>query len=410
MSLYPFNLSKGSGPARPLFMSKFASLSVLFMAEVAGMSLWFVSSAILPDLLLDQDITELRQALLTSAVQAGFVAGALAAAFFGIADRYDPRKVFMISALVAGLFNLSLLFLEPGSNLTIIARFATGALMAGIYPVGMKITVGWGLKDRGFLVGSLVAALTLGSALPHLFAYTGGADWQLTVILSSLAAILGGFACLFTRLGPHHQKATGFDPNSIGIAWTNKKVRLAYAGYFGHMWELYGMWAWIGTAVAVSYAFHLPEPEAVSLAKITAFLAIAVGALACVIAGLTADKIGKARVAAAAMVFSALSALGTAFTFSGPVWLTFTLVMIWGFTVIPDSAQFSALVADASPPDKVGSLMTLQTALGFLLTFFVVQAIPVIAQNVGWAPVLAALAIGPIFGVLAMIKHGRLPS
>ena len=168
------------------------------------------------------------------------------------------------------------------------------------------------------------------------------------------------------------------------------------------------MWAWIGTAVAVSYAFHLPEAEAISLAKLTTFVSVALGGVACIFAGKVADRIGKAKVAAAAMALSASAALATALTFGGPVWLTFVCVMVWGLTVIPDSAQFSALVADASPPELEGSLMTLQTALGFLLTFFVVQAIPVLASNFGWPLVLAGLAIGPIFGVIAMIKHTKL--
>ncbi len=390
-------------------MSKLASLLILFAAEVAGMSLWFVSAAILPDLLLDQPISSMSQALLSSGVQAGFVVGALVSAFLGIADRFDPRRVFAICAVLAGLANLALLVLVPGSFASIAARFATGALLAGVYPVGMKITVGWSQKDRGFLVGSLVAALTLGSALPHLFAFTGGTDWQFTVIITSLAAMLGGIACLLTKLGPFHQKASSFDPRSIAVVWTNKKVRLAYAGYFGHMWELYGMWAWIGTAVAASYVFHLPEAEAISFAKLTTFVAVALGGFACVFAGKVADRIGKAKVAAIAMALSASAALATAFTFGGPVWLNFVCVLVWGLTVIPDSAQFSALVADASPPELAGSLMTLQTALGFLLTFFVVQAIPVLAANMGWPLVLAGLAIGPILGVLAMIKHSRLP-
>ncbi|MFK5980033.1 MAG: MFS transporter [Rhizobiaceae bacterium] len=383
---------------------KFKSITLLLLAEVMAMSLWFVSAAILPDMVREANLSPFRQAALSSGVQAGFVIGALASAILGLADRFDPRRVFAISAIGAGLINAVLLITEPGSTLAITARIATGALLAGVYPVGMKIAVGWGDKDRGFLVGALVGALTLGSAAPHLIALGGGSDWHLTVIVASSAAILAGFLCLMISLGPHHTIAPKFSPKVITIAWTNKRVRLAYAGYLGHMWELYAMWAWIAAATAVSYSATLPTSDAEWLSKLTAFIAIGAGGFACLFAGKIADKIGKAEVTIIAMVLSGTAALATAATFGGPVWLTFIIVVIWGITIIPDSAQFSAIVADASPPDQVGSLMTFQTALGFALTFVTVQITPDLAAIFGWPAVLAGLAIGPAFGILAMIR------
>jgi len=368
------------------------------------MSLWFVSAAILPDMTRDVDLSAVRQAALSSGVQAGFVIGALISAIVGIADRFDPRRVFAASAILAGVINASLLIAEPGSNVAIAARVMTGVLLAGVYPVGMKIAVGWGEADRGFLVGALVGALTLGSAIPHLFSVAGGADWQLTVILASAAAIGAGIIGLFTSLGPHHGVAARFDPSVITAAWTNRRVRLAYGGYLGHMWELYAMWAWIGVAAAVSYGASLPADEAEWLAKMTAFLAIGAGGFACVVAGIMADRVGKANISIIAMTISGLSAVAVAVTFGGPVWITFVLIMIWGAAIIPDSAQFSALVADASPPEQAGSLMTFQTALGFALTFGTVQLTPVLATQFGWPIVLGGLAIGPVFGIAAMMR------
>ncbi len=350
------------------------------------------------------ELSSIRQAALSSGVQAGFVIGALLSAVLGLADRYDPRRVLTISAVGAGLANLVLLTASPGSALAIAARVVTGALLAGVYPVGMKIAVGWGDKDRGFLVGALVGALTLGSAAPHLIALGGGSGWRLTVVIASLAAIIAGILCLFVMLGPHHTTALRFNPRVIVTAWTNKKVRLAYAGYLGHMWELYAMWAWIAAATAVSYSASLGENDAEQLSKLTAFVAIAAGGLACVFAGNVADKIGKAEVTIIAMIISSIAAILTAVTFGGPVWITFGIVVVWGISVIPDSAQFSALVADASPPDQVGSLMTLQTALGFALTFITVQMAPALASGFGWPVVLGALAIGPVLGIVAMLR------
>jgi len=383
-------------------MTKVRSMVLLLLAEVAAMSLWFVSAAILSDMLQDATITPVRQAALSSGVQLGFVVGALLSASFGIADRFDPRRVFAFSAIAAALFNAVLLISEPGGFLAILARFATGALLAGVYPVGMKIAVGWGQKDRGFLVGALVGALTLGSALPHLISFAGGTDWRFAVTVASIAAALAGLLCLGVSLGPQHATAARFNATVIKTAWTNRRIRLAYAGYLGHMWELYAMWAWIAVATAASYSQSMAEADALALSKITAFVAIGAGAITSVIAGLVADRFGKAEVALIAMVISGLSALLTAATFGGPVWLTFAIVTVWGLSIIPDSAQFSALVADASPADQAGSLMTFQTALGFALTFVTVQITPILVTWFGWPPVLAGLALGPAFGIIAM--------
>lgn len=383
---------------------KFRSIVLLMIAEVAALSMWFVSAAVLPEMLREVDLSPMRQAALTSGVPAGFVVGALTSAILGLPDRFDPRRVFAVCAITAGLINAVQLITEPGSALAISTRVITGALMAGVYPVGMKIAAGWGEKDRGFLVGTLVGALTLGSAAPHLIALGGGADWRFTITATSLVSASAGALCLLIGLGPHHAKAARFDPRAITVAWTNRRIRLAYAGYLGHMWELYVMWAWIAAATAASYSTSLPILEAERFAKITAFTAISAGGLTCALAGRFADKIGKAEITIIAMTFSGLAALGTAASFGGPVWLTFLIVLVWGISVIPDSAQFSALVADASPPEHSGSLMTFQTALGFALTFVTVQIAPVIAMEFGWPLVLGGLALGPAFGIVAMLR------
>ena len=385
-------------------MTKVRSFALLMLAEVAAMSLWFVSTAVLPDMLREVTLSPGQQAALTSSVQAGFVIGALGSAVFGLADRFDPRRVFAVSAIGAGLVNAALLVVDPGSVIAVFARVVTGALLAGVYPVGMKIAVGWGVKDRGFLVAVLVGAVTLGSGAPNLIAFIGGADWRASVAAASLIAGAGGLLALAVSLGPYHGLATKFDPRVITAAWTNRRVRLAYAGYLGHMFELYAMWAWIAAAAAISYGASLPALQAESLAKLTAFLSIAAGGVMCVFAGFAADRIGKAETAIIAMVVSGTCAIATALTFGGPVWLTFVIVIIWGAAVLPDSAQFSALVADASPPEQAGSLLTFQTALGFALTILTVQFTPLIAAALGWPVLLAGLAVGPAYGIVAMAR------
>ncbi|HEV8388473.1 MAG TPA: MFS transporter [Dongiaceae bacterium] len=384
--------------------SKLLSITLLVLAEIAGMSLWFASAAILPDMVRESGINAVRQAMLSSGVQLGFVAGALAVAASGLADRFDPRRVFALTGMLAALCNAALLVAPIGGTIAILLRFLTGLLLAGVYPVGMKIAVGWGTKDRGLLVGLLVGALTVGSALPHLAAYLGGADWRSVIVATSTLALLGALLVLLCGLGPHHARAPRFSTRAIALAWTNRRIRLTYLGYFGHMWELYAMWAWVGAAAAASYGALLGEAEATRLAKLTAFLAIALGGLTCAPAGFLADRIGKAQVTIIAMALSGSAAIATALSFGGPIWLTFGLIIVWGIFVIPDSAQFSALVADAAPPDLAGSAMTLQTALGFALTAVTVQVTPLLAHAFGWPAILAGLAIGPVVGIAAMMR------
>lgn len=384
--------------------TKFLSITLLVVAQVSALSLWFISSAVLPDMLREFSISAGRQAALNSSVPAGFVVGALTSAFLGLSDRFDPRRLFFICASIASASGFGLLVFEPGSNLSIFMRFITGAMLAGVYPVGMKIAVGWGKEDRGLLVGLLVGALTFGSASPHLVAWLGEAEWRATIKIVSSFTLLSAILIMFAKLGPHHAKSPVFEMSSITQAWTNKRVRYAYLGYFGHMWELYAMWAWIGVACYASYSLSMSDADAVSFSKITAFLAIGLGGVACFFGGYWADRIGKAQVTIIAMVFSFLGAVLTAATFGGPPWLTFIAVVIWGIAIIPDSPQFSALVADGSPPQIAGSLMTFQTAIGFALTIFTVQITPYVVAWTNWPTVILIMAIGPIFGIFFMWK------
>ena len=422
MTIKPDPADSGHPLPETAATDKFRSVSLLVVAQVLALSLWFASAAILEELTRSNQLTPFQAAALSSSVQFGFVIGALISAITGIADRFDPRRVFAIFIAIAAAANLVLL-IEPGAGIAAGLRFLTGVCLAGVYPVGMKIVVGWGTEDRGWLVGLLVGGLTLGSASPHLLAFLGGAQWQITIIGTSILAVISAVLVMQVNLGPHHARALRFSISAITVVWTDKRIRRAYGGYFGHMWELYAMWAWIGTAATASYAMQLPQPEAESFGKLTAFCVIAGGALLCPIAGIFADRFnqqdnadggtypnkvrGKANVAIIAMVVSLISGVLAAVAFGGPVWFFFVVALLWGLSIIPDSALFSALVADFSKPDAAGSIMTLQTAIGFAITILTVQLTPLLANLAGWPTVFLVLAIGPLAGIISMLPLRR---
>ena len=385
---------------------KLFSIVLLVIAAIAAMSVWFVSAAILSDMSSETTMSPSMQAAMSTAVQAGFVVGAVLSAVFGLADRFQPRYVFALFAMLAAVANASLLLVTPGVG-SVVLRGLTGACLAGVYPVGMKIAVGWSIRSRGLLVGLLVGGLTLGSAAPHLLSFLGGTDWRWTVAIASALALLAAGLILMTKNGPYHSSQPNFDAKVLTEVWRNPSIRRAYGGYLGHMWELYAMWAWIGVALKVSFTYQMPIEQAEQFAKLTTFVVIALGAISCPLAGLVADRIGKAELTIAAMTISGLSAILFSLTFGGNVWLTISIAALWGVFVIPDSAQFSAIVADHSQPGSAGTLMTFQTALGFTLTTVIVQLTPYIAQQTGWPVVMASLAIGPCLGIVCMWKLRR---
>lgn len=387
-------------------MTKRRATLLLCLTVICGMSPWFATGAAVMDIARERGISPGLQAMLSSAVQAGFVLGAFGFAVTGIADRHDPRRIIMLAALMNALSTAALLVIPPGTPASVGLRLIAGMGFAGIYPVGMKIMVGWGKQDRGLLVGMLIGSVTLGSALPHLAAFFGGAEWRVVVGTAALAS--GVAAALAPRLaiGPGHALAPAFDARAIRLIWTDRNIRAATGGYLGHMWELYALWSWIGVIAATSYAAHMPGAGAERLAALTAFGSIALGACFCVPAGWLADRHGKARIAAGAMWISGAAALACALAYAGPVWLVMALLLVWGAAIVPDSAQFSALIADHAPPHLTGSLMAMQTALGFALTILTVQLTPVLAAAIGWPWTLAAMALGPAFGIRAL-RAGR---
>ena len=382
--------------------SKRASIAIIAVCQVMAMALWFSASAIVPALATEFHLSRFAQAALTSGVQAGFVLGCLASAWFGLADRIDPRRFFAASACVGAVANILLLVVEPASVAAPVLRVITGICMAGVYPVGMKLAATWAKGDMGLMVGILVGALTLGSASPYLFNAIGGFDWRVPLVTSSATALAAATLIGFAGLGPNRVPAPRFKPGAALNAWRDVPIRLANLGYLGHMWELYAMWAWIGVFFSASFALTLPPDVAPVAAKLAAFATIGVGAIGSVGAGLLADRLGRTTLTMAAMAVSGTCAATIGLLFGGNSALLVALALVWGISIVADSAQFSASIAELADRDRVGTMLTVQTALGFTLTLATIHLMPYLVDALGWRFAFVPLAIGPALGVWAM--------
>jgi len=303
-----------------------------------------------------------------------------------------------------------MLWVEPGSGPVYLARFAVGMCMAGIYPVGMKMASSWAERDLGLLVAILVGALTLGSASPHLINAFGGVDWRFTIAAASLSAAAAGLLVNLVALGPRRAAAPKFSPALVATAFRAPALRLANFGYLGHMWELYAMWAWIGLFLEASFRLDAAGHDPAFLARVAAFAVIGVGGLiGCLAGGWIADRQGRTTLTMGAMAASGACALAVGLLFGGNPLLLGALCMIWGATIVADSAQFSASVAELSPPGLVGTMLTAQTCAGFLLTLCTIHLMPLLVDAAGWRWAFMPLALGPFLGVWAMARLRAMP-
>jgi len=378
-------------PARALTLQ---SASLLL-----SMTTWLSASAVIPQLRAEWGISASASAWLTIAVQLGFVAGALLSSLTNLSDVIRPARVILWGSLGAAAANL-LLLVASGVALAIPLRFLTGMFLAGVYPPSLKLSSTWFQKGRGVALGILVGALTIGTAAPHLVNGLGGLDWQTVIWATSALTIVGGLvAGFFVPEGPHPFPQARFDPAQAGQVFSNRAVRLASLGYFGHMWELYAMWAW----------FFLFFSEAVlggrgGAAAFATFVVIGIGGLGCWAGGLLGDRWGRTQTTSLMMATSGLCALVIGLFAGAPVWIVLVVGLLWGFTVVADSAQFSAIVTEVADQAYVGTALALQLALGFTLTVATIWLIPILEGAFGWRWAFAFLAPGPLLGIAAMTR------
>ena len=385
---------------------RWGALALLAVACFLGMTCWFSASAVLPQLRQEWGLSAGAGALLTISVQLGFVAGSLCSAFLNLADLVPPRRLVLFGCVGAAAAN-GAIAVCGGPDLGIALRFATGAALAFVYPPSLKAIATWFRRQRGTALGVMVGALTLGSALPHLLNALGGLEWRAVLLTTSLLTLAGGaVAEWLARDGPYPFPKAVFDPRQVIQAFRNPGVRLASFGYFGHMWELYAMWTWFGLFMAdVFHAHSASEPQ--RLASLAAFVAVGVGAPGCWAAGRMGDRWGRTRTAALAMTISGGCALLIGIP-GLPLPLVLGLGVLWGFWVVADSAQFSTIVTEVADQAYVGTAVTLQLAVGFTLTVVTIWLVPFLKEAFGWHAAFAALAPGPLLGVVSMLRLRRL--
>jgi MFS family permease len=382
---------------------RWTQLGVLAVAMVLAMSTWFSASAVSGQLVIEWGLSTGQASWLTISVQIGFVVGAVVSATFNLADLIAPRRLLLFGTAGAAAANIALLAAD-GAATAIPIRFMTGAFLALVYPPALKAMSTWFRVGRGLALGVMVAALTVGSALPHLVNGLGGADWRVVIGVTSLLTLLGGMIAEFAgRDGPYPFPSAAFEPRQIAAALRNREVRLSSLGYLGHMWELYAMWAWFAAFFADTLLEKGRNDSATTVSLVT-FVVIAVGAIGCVGAGLLADRFGRARIAGGAMVISGACAFAIGPIRSGPLIVTVLVAVIWGITVVADSAQFSTVVTEVADQAYVGTAVTLQLASGFVLSVATIWLVPEVERLVGWDWAFMVLVPGPVLGVWAMAR------
>jgi len=407
--------ARGCYPSRPLApydaydetrRSSRALAGVALAVLLAG-STWFSGTAAIPTLRAAWGLGDAQAAWLTIAVQLGFISGTFLYAVLNLADVFNARKVFLVSAVTGAAFNAGFAWLSEGLTGAVVYRFFTGVTLAGVYPVGMKIVASWFRTGLGWRLGVLVGALVLGTASPYLIQGLGaGVDWRVLATAGSLSALAGGAIVMgAVPDGPYLTQRAPFDAGAAARVFARPAFRYTALGYFGHMWELYAFWSLL--AFYLRDRFVGADAGWARAIPLIAFATVGVGALGCVAGGWISRRAGERRVALVSLLISGAACALSGFAQALPAPALIAYLIVWGIFVVSDSPQFSALAARYCPPEYTATALTVQNGVGFAVTVVSIQLLPWIAARVGWRWAFVALAAGPLAGAWFMQRLGR---
>ena len=379
-------------------------LTTIVISQFLCTSLWFAGNAIMPEIIANLQLRDSFLAHLTSAIQFGFITGTLTFAVLTISDRFSPSLVFLVSAILAGIFNLVISFDGISVLNILIFRFLTGFFLAGIYPIGMKIASDYYQKGLGKSLGFLVGALVLGTAFPYLLKnFTSNFPYKYVIYGTSALSILGGIIMYVSVPdGPHRKVGQQLQFNTFFTVFRNKKFQAAAFGYFGHMWELYAFWAF----VPVILKFYKNQfPDITLNIPLFSFLIIASGSVACVLSGQFSERFKPKNIATFALSASCICCLVSPFFLSqNSITILLIFLFFWGMMVVADSPLFSTLVAQNAPEVSRGTSLTIVNCIGFAITIVSIQFINAISNHVDTEYLYTFLSVGPLLGLGALLK------